>query len=238
MGEQSPNRVLPRVVVFASGDAEPGHGGSGLRKLLEATHAEPRRLLRAEIVGVVSNHAAGGVHDIAHEYGIPFVHMPAPYDAASYQAIMQRFDAKWAALSGWIKMVRGLDPGHTFNIHPAPIPQFGGYGYYGLKPHREVVAAFKRGEVTHTAVVMHFVIDEPDAGPVCFWMPIQCKVDETPEQLQRRVNAYEHAWQAAITDMIVNEEIRWDGDREHPVRVPVGYRLRGFCPESCVSIAS
>ncbi len=35
-------------------------------------------------------------------------------------------------LSGWLKLVAELDPARTINIHPGPLPDFGGPGMYDL----------------------------------------------------------------------------------------------------------
>ncbi len=217
--------VKKRLLVFASGSKD--GGGSGFRRLAECArglHGDHNRL-NAEIVGVVSNHDNGGVRKHASEMGVPFYHFTAGKTAgpADYRAVAEHFGAEFVALSGWILMVKGLDPRTTFNIHPAPLPQFGGKGMYGHHAHEAVVAAYQAGQVTCSAVSMHFVNSEYDRGPVFFrhFVPIQW--DDTAETLGKRVNKYEHAWQAIITGLVLRGEVAWDGRKPGSLKVPRNY---------------
>lgn len=207
----------PRVLVFSSGTAV--GGGSGFEKLEEATR---KGVLQAEILAVVSNHAEGGVYQRAERLGVPFIHFPGPWTAERYQFLAQETGAKFFALSGWVKLVVGLDlktrfnSTTVFNIHPGPLPQFGGPGLYGHHVHEAVMAAYTRGEITHSAVSMHFVTepksrDDYDKGPVFFRSKVKILADDTPESLGKRVNLREHECQPELTNMVVNGLIRWDG---------------------------
>jgi phosphoribosylglycinamide formyltransferase-1 len=196
-----------KLLIFASGTKV--GGGSGFRKLCEAMEAG---LLRAEIVAVVSNHKYGGVAAIAKEFGIRFIHMESTtWSAEEYQTIIADTGAEFVALSGWLKMARGLDPQTTFNIHPGLLPRFGGKGMYGRHVHEATMDAYHLGEVTHSAVTMHFVTEKYDDGPTVLQVLVEILPTDTAETLGARVNAQEHIWQWKITDMIVNGEIYWDG---------------------------
>lgn len=197
----------PNLTIFSSGTAE--GGGSGFREL--ANHAKDGSL-RATIVAVVSNHEHGGVRKYAEEFGIPFIHFPKPWTAEMYQKIVAETKAEFVALSGWLKFVAGLDPRTTFNIHPGPLPTFGGKGMYGIHVHEKVMEAYHLGEVTHSAATMHFVPDgEYDSGPVCYSHEVEIFPTFTPEILAHKVNKVEHEDQWRITDKIVQGEISWDG---------------------------
>src|SRR5882724_6426439 len=156
-----------KLIVFASGTAE--GGGSGFQALVENARAG---ILRADIVAVVSNHAQGGVKKRADTLGIPFVLFEGPWTAEAYQKIVREHGADWVCLSGWLKKTAGLDPRRTVNIHPGPLPEFGGPGLYGHHVHEAVMAAFQAGKITHSGVSMHFVTDEYDRGPVFFRYPL------------------------------------------------------------------
>jgi phosphoribosylglycinamide formyltransferase-1 len=123
----------------------------------------------AEIIGVVSHIEHGGVRERADRLGIPFIYFPAPHTAERYQEIVK--DADFIALSGWMRLVAGLDPRVTFNIHPGPLPEFGGKGLYGNFVHEAVLKAYREGRITSSAVSMHFVTPEFDEGPVFFRYP-------------------------------------------------------------------
>ena len=81
---------------------------------------------------------------------------------------------------------------------------------YGLRLHEAVLEAYRRGELTHSAVTMHFVAHEYDAGPVCFSTPVPIELDDTPETLQARVQDVEHQVQPIVTDKIMRGELRYE----------------------------
>lgn len=216
----------PKILVFASGSAD--GGGSGFEKLVDASLC---MVLDAEIVGVVSNHENGGVRKRADRLRIPFTHFKAPWDAEGYQRIANESGADFFALSGWLKLVTGLDPATrfnsmtVFNIHPGPLPEFGGPGLYGHHVHEAVMWEFLNGDLTHTAVSMHFVTEGYDRGPVFFNLLIPINKNDTADSLGDRVNAEEHHYQALITNMVVDGRIKWDGVNPSSLQVPVGYSI-------------
>ncbi|MFA6341185.1 MAG: formyltransferase family protein [Candidatus Paceibacterota bacterium] len=197
---------MKKLLIFASGDKV--GGGSGFQKLVESVRDGS---LNADIVGVVSNNAEGGVWKRAQELGIPFFHFPGPYTAENYQSYVAKTRADFIALSGWLKLVTGLPPERTMNIHPGPLPRFGGKGMYGHHVHEAVMEAFRRGEVFYSEVCMHFVTKEFDKGPVFFRCLVDISSDETPETLAKRVNEAEHKYQSYFTSLVVNGKIYWDG---------------------------
>ncbi len=209
----------PRLLVFASGGVT--NGGSGFGKLVEATQTGA---LQADIVAVVSNHPFGGVYEKAKHSKTHFIHFPGPFDDTSfYEGIVESTRPDFIALSGWLKLAKGLNPWNTFNIHPGPLPRFGGPGLYGHHVHEAVIAAYKNGEVTHSEVSMHFVTDEYDKGPVFFRMPVPIEPNDTAETLAKKVNAVEHQFQALVTDMVVHGYISWNGIHPDSLTVPDGY---------------
>lgn len=214
---------LPRLVVFASGTKD--GGGSGVRELLRSNITG---ILQADIVAVVSNHPNGGVAEIAKKYGIGFHFFKGPWNSDEYRSIVQQYNAEWVALSGWLKLVSGLDPRHTFNIHPGPLPKFGGTGMYGHYVHEAVIAAFKQGKIQNSAVSMHFVTEEYDEGPIFFQYPVLIEKDDTPETIATRVNKFEHAWQSYITNLVIHKKIYWDGKDSKSLYVPDLYWLHSI----------
>jgi len=196
----------PRILVFASGDAT--GGGSGFQELVEFSRTDPP-VLNAQIVGVVSNHENGGVRRRADAFQVPFRFWPGPFDAKGYRSLVEAFQADYVMCSGWLKFVRGLDPARTVNIHPGPLPRFGGPGMFGHHVHEAVMAAYRRGEITQSAVTMHFVDDVAfDHGPIIFQMPVLIRPDDDPETLAKRVNEKERAWQSYILNLVVHRHIR------------------------------
>lgn len=199
--------LMPKLLIFASGTRE--GGGSGFRNLVRTSGS---LMPYVEIVGVVSNHATGGVRTFADEDRIPFYHLPnSECTPERYRALLMETGAEFVALSGWLRPVRGLNPEKTFNIHPGPLPQFGGNGMYGRHVHEAVLAAFHRGEINTSAVTMHFVSDTYDAGPAFFVKEVPIMEDDTVDTLAKRVHEEELFWQPRITHSVVTGEIYWDG---------------------------
>ncbi len=198
----------PNILVFASGTKT--GGGSGFEVLARAAREQPPAL-NAWIGGVVTNHCGGGVWQRAGVLGIPAVYWAGPYQAQGYRNFVRYFQADYVMLSGWLKLVAGLDPAKTINIHPGPLPRFGGPNLYGHHVHEAVLAAFRRGEITHSAVTMHFVDEKYDRGPVFFALPVPIEPDDTPDTLAARVNRAEHLWQPRVLNYVVQGQVRLAG---------------------------
>ncbi len=195
----------PTLLIFASGTK--AAGGSGFKNLVTASKTG---ILDADIVGVVSNHRSGGVHAHANAAKVPFHHFTGG-NADEYQTVVDKYKPDYVALSGWLKLTQGLDPKTTFNIHPGPLPQFGGPGLYGHHVHEAVLKAYKKGEIMHSGISMHFVTDEYDEGPLFFSHPVKILANDTPESLGARINKAEQYWQPIITNQVVHGRISWDG---------------------------
>ena len=241
--------MRPKLIVFASGTKD--SGGSGFENLVQASRTG---ILDADIAAVVSNHGGsqatplgfsktlhrqenlgehGGVRKRAERLGVPFVYFGGAYDAEHYKKIVADSGAEWVALSGWLKMVKGLEPRKTFNIHPALLSQlggpgragrFGGANMYGHRVHEAVKVAFDAGEITESGCTMHFVTDEYDRGPVFFEYRIPLRKGMTAEEIAKDINISEHEWQPKITNMVVHGEISWDGKDLKSLVVPEGYK--------------
>lgn len=211
--------MKPKLIVFASGSAY--GGGSGFENLVQHSRGGD---LDADIVAVVSNHENGGVRARAHRLGVPFVFFSGPYDAGSYQFIVNRAGAEWIALSGWLRHVSGLDPAKTFNIHPALLSfqsgRFGGPGFYGSRVHEAVKQALDRGEITESGFSMHFATAEFDRGPVFFEYRVPLTQGMSAEDIAHAVNIEEHRWQPKVTNLVVHGEIRWNGKDPKTLVVP------------------
>jgi phosphoribosylglycinamide formyltransferase-1 len=198
----------PSILVFASGTKT--GGGSGFELMVKAARAEPP-MLNAWICAVVTNHFAGGVWQKAEALGVRAEYWAGPYLAGGYQNLVKYFNADYVMLSGWLKLVAGLDPARTINIHPGPLPRFGGPNLYGHYVHEAVLAAYHRGEITHSAATMHFVDAKYDRGPVFFAMPVAIEPGDTPETLAAKVNRVEHEWQARVLNYVVQGQVRLVG---------------------------
>lgn len=195
-----------RILVLASGGKNPGEGGSGFEKLAEMFKFDAE----VEIVAVASNYQKGGVKEKAKMMKIPFVHFPKPengYSASDYQSLVEKYKADVVMLSGWLKLVVGLDPAKTINIHPGLLPLTAGkFGHY---VHEAAIEAYNEELIRHTAVTMHIVTEEYDKGPKIFEYSIEILPTDTAETLAKRVNAIEHQWQWVVLRLFALGDIRY-----------------------------
>lgn len=100
--------------------------------------------------------ATGFLHIISAPAHTP---IPGNLDLAICRALRSH-ETQLVLLSGYNKLLgpRTLDAlrGKILNTHPAPLPEFGGKGMYGMRVHEAVLAA----RLERTAVSIHVVEDE------------------------------------------------------------------------------
>jgi folate-dependent phosphoribosylglycinamide formyltransferase PurN len=195
---------MKRILVFASGGKT--DGGSGFQEMVERSRTEPK-ILDAEIVGVVSNYPDGGVYQKATTLGVPFTFFSGPFTAEKYKKLVASYKADYVMCSGWLKPIAGLPERMVINIHPGPLPRFGGKGMYGHHVHEAVIAAYKRGEINQSAVSMHFINDEYDRGAGIVRIPVLIRPDDTAETLAARVLKVEHNYQSLVLNQIIRGDI-------------------------------
>lgn len=224
-----------KLIVFASG-TEQG-GGSGFKQLARYAAGGGASY---EVCAVVSHHEHGGVRIKADELSIPFEYFPRPHESIGYRDLVTKYRADYAALSGWMRFVEGLDPARTINIHPSLLSfrqgRFGGKGMYGHKVHEAVHEALHKGEldqltngkdgvhaIAHSGFTMHFVTNRYD-DPDTTFAEVRVAIDRSmsPDTIQDLVKKAEHMWQPILTDMVTSGKIRYEDAK---VVAPIGYGL-------------
>ena len=177
-----------RVAVCISG------GGSNLVALLDESGPEAD----VEIVLVISNRASAGGLERARERGIPAVVLGDPDDEVEWIALLERHQVQLIVLAGYLKLVPGAViqrwQGRVLNVHPGPLPAFGGQGMYGMRVHAAVLASGR----TESAATVHIVDEEYDRGPVLASAPVPVLPGDTPETLAARVLKAEHRLLPAV----------------------------------------
>jgi phosphoribosylglycinamide formyltransferase 1 len=178
--------TLTRLGVLVSGR------GSNLAAILEAIE---RGNLRARVEVVISNNSKAGGLELARRAGIVALHISArshPDPGAAMLEALRTQHVDGLILAGYMKKV---DPrvvqafeGRALNIHPAPLPRFGGPGMYGEHVHRAVLAA----GVERSGPTVHLLDTEYDEGRVLAHRPVPVHGDDTPESLAARVLRAEH----------------------------------------------
>lgn len=170
------------------------HGGSSMRAIIAAIR---RGELAAEARLVIANNADAPALSHAREAGVRALHLSqsklgreGDVDRAIADALAEA-GVDLVVLSGYL---RKLGPktlarfrGHILNIHPGPLPNYGGQGLYGLRVHEAVIAA---GERT-SAITIHLVDEEYDHGPVVARRAVPVEPGDTPAMLAARVQAQE-----------------------------------------------
>ena len=78
--------------------------------------------------------------------------------------------------------------GRMVNVHPGPLPAFGGQGMFGDHVHERVLAS----GASHSGPTVHLVSAEYDEGPTLDHTPVPVKSGDTVASLKARVQAAEY----------------------------------------------
>jgi formyltetrahydrofolate-dependent phosphoribosylglycinamide formyltransferase len=186
--------MTARIAVLASG------GGSNLQAILDHFAALGANRAGA-VVLVASNKPDAMALHRAKRAGIPTHHID-PADGDALLALFRHHGVDLVVLAGYIKLVPAAVTAHyrgrMINVHPGPLPQFGGPGMYGTRVHAAVLAA----NVPMTGVTVHFVDDRYDEGAVIAHWPVPVHPDDSAESLAARVLRVEHIVYPRIVDML------------------------------------
>ena len=211
---------IPAIAVFASG------GGTNLQSLIDTFGADGRPDNSARIALVLSDRPGIGALDRADKAGVPTaVVRPKDYDgqagfAGALLAVLREHAIDIVALAGYLKLVPETVVqafrGRIINIHPGPLPTFGGSGMWGHHVHEAVIES----GVAVSGPTIHFVDERYDTGPIIAQWPVPVLPDDTPDTLAARVLKYEHRLYPAVLGALARGEIEWLEDRR--------IRKRGF----------
>jgi len=113
-------------------------------------------------------------------------------------------------LCGYLRLFRvGRWAGRVINLHPGPLPDFGGKGMYGLRVHRAVLDA----GIGETRCCVHVVDDQYDHGPVIADRRVMVLPADTPESLAVRVRRAEEELLPDVLRRIAAGEIELPASR-------------------------
>lgn len=184
-----------RVAVLASGR------GSNLGAILAHTR-RLGELSSYEVTLVASNRVESPALATARERGIPAEHIADPADGTALLEMLDVNTIDIVVLAGYLKLlpaeVTKLYKDRIVNVHPAPLPRFGGAGMYGLRVHDAVIAA----GLKETEVTVHFVDEQYDSGDVIARWPVPVHEGDTAELLAERVLKVEHVMFPRVLEMV------------------------------------
>lgn len=194
---------MKRLAVLISGN------GSNLQAIIDRI-AEGD--LDAEIAVVVSNRADAYGLQRAQRVGIPTKVLDldeikaAGGDRTGYDVelagLIAGYEPDLIVLAGWMLILgsdflRRFTP-HIINLHPA-LPGV----FPGTDAIARAYAAYQAGDIKHTGVMVHRVIEEVDAGTVIVKEPVPIFPDDSLADLEERVHLVEHNLIVAAVDMVL-----------------------------------
>jgi phosphoribosylglycinamide formyltransferase-1 len=182
-------KMSVKLVVLISGN------GSNLQAVLNACADQN---LPAAVVAVISNVPGAYGLTRAQNAGVPALAFPKAegesrraYDTR-LAALVASYEPDFVILAGWMRLLSSsflaAFPNRVINLHPALPGTFP-----GTHAIERAYAAFQRGEIAQTGVMVHLVPDEGvDDGPVLATQEIFFQSDEPLEAFAARVHLAEH----------------------------------------------
>jgi phosphoribosylglycinamide formyltransferase-1 len=184
-----------RVAVLASGR------GSNLEAILSYCE-RLGELSSCEVALVASNKKDAPALERARARGIAAEYINDPSNGAALLEMLDTNSIDIVALAGYLKLlpaaVTRLYKDRIINVHPAPLPRFGGAGMYGVRVHDAVLAA----GLKETEVTVHFVDEEYDSGDVIARWPVPIFEGDTAELLAERVLKVEHVLFPRVLELV------------------------------------
>ncbi|KAF9918102.1 hypothetical protein BX616_010199 [Lobosporangium transversale] len=198
--------MTSRIVVLISGT------GSNLQALIDATKTGQ---LNAEIPLVVSNRSRVFGLERAEKAGIPTKVLAlkpyttagktrAEYDTDLAQLIIAA-KPDLIILAGFMHILSPvfLDQFPStpiINLHPALPGQFD-----GAKAIERAFEAFQKGEINHTGVMVHRVIQEVDGGEPLLVKEVEIKPEDDLAALQERIHSVEHVLLVQAAALVLDQ---------------------------------
>ncbi len=185
------------AAVFASGS------GTNLQALLDHETGSARY----RIVVVISDREGSGALERAEAAGrmahvIEVGGRPSEEAAAETLALLESLDVRAIFLAGYLRLVPSVIVSayrrRILNIHPAPLPEFGGEGMFGQRVHEAVLAS----GVEESGATVHYVDEEYDTGAIVGQWPVPVLPGDDAPALAARVLRVEHRLYPAVADHV------------------------------------
>ncbi|WP_236975327.1 phosphoribosylglycinamide formyltransferase [Membranihabitans maritimus] len=187
---------MQNIAILASGS------GSNAEKIMEYFSKNSQH---GRIAAVLTNNSTAGVQIRARKYGVPFVHISRK-DWKKKNIVLPVFDdykIDFIVLAGFLQMIPAYLIKHfgdnIVNIHPALLPLYGGKGMYGMNVHR---AVYSNNE-PDSGITIHRVNEIYDDGEIIFQARCTIDEDDSPEEIQRKVQVLEHKYFPMVINYLV-----------------------------------
>ncbi len=184
-----------RIAVLASG------GGSNLQAIHDyfTSKGETRA---ADVVVVIADRPRAFALERARACGIEALVVPhTEHGILEAELVTREIDL--VVLAGYLRLLPAKVierfRHRIVNIHPGPLPRFGGAGMYGERVHAAVIESGER----ETAVTVHLVDEQYDNGSILAQWPVEVMDGDTPDTLSKRVLKVEHIMYPRIIDLAV-----------------------------------
>ena len=167
--------------------------GSNCRAILEQISAGK---LLAEVRLIVSDVFDAGILDIAREFRVPNIYLPAgnfrtrlePKVEMELVRLLQEAEVELVVLAGFMRVLKepmlAAFPRRIINIHPSLLPKFP-----GIEAWKQALEA---GEKI-TGCSVHYVDAGIDSGEIIAQRKVAVVPGETPESLHERIQIAERA---------------------------------------------
>jgi phosphoribosylglycinamide formyltransferase-1 len=198
-----------RLAVLASGR------GSNLQAIIDAIES---KVLKAQIVAVISNKKESVALERARKHGLPDIFVdPKPfagqpdsreaYDRALLDVLEQR-QVELVLMAGYMKIVTPLlvnaYANRMMNIHPSLLPSFP-----GLDVQKKAIDwGCKLAGCT-----VHFVTEGVDEGPIILQAAVPILDSDTSETLAARILEQEHKIYPRAVQLFAQGRLKVDGRR-------------------------
>lgn len=183
------------------------HNGSSMRAIVDAIAGGT---LDGEARVVISNNADSPALAFAREQGIAAEHISGKKLGGEFECdraiadCLRNHGVELVVLSGYMRKL-GQETlsryrGRILNIHPGPLPKYGGQGMYGRHVHEAVIGADER----LSAITIHLVDEQYDQGPVIARREVPVEKGDSAESLGRRVQSLEPDFFVATLQQIAS----------------------------------
>ena len=194
-------------------------GGTTMQALGLACQDGGQLYGRAKLALVVSNSTTAGGMAKANALGIPVelinpANFPTPEEfGAAIIVACRMHGVQLICQNGWLPLtpinVIAAYARMIINQHPAPVPEFGGRGMYGKRPHCARLEFYRRVQRDPwTEAIAQWVAPTFDDGSVLHKIAVPILPEDDTDSLQRRVLPIEHQVQIQVLEMFCADCVR------------------------------